>query len=114
MTPGDRTRPVGRLLPNEFGLFDILGNVWEWCHDGQVNRAADPYPPYPEGTPDHPAPDLVRTTTVDSTLRRTLRGGAFDYAPAQARSPHRYSVSPGLVEGTIGFRVARTLPPRGR
>jgi formylglycine-generating enzyme required for sulfatase activity len=114
MTPGDRTRPIGRLLPNEFGLFDILGNVWEWCHDGQVDQAADPYPPYPEGTTDHPAPDLVRTTTVDFTLRRTLRGGAFDYAPAQARSAHRYSVSPGLVEGTIGFRVVRTLPPRGR
>jgi formylglycine-generating enzyme required for sulfatase activity len=114
MTPGDRTRPVGRLLPNEFGLFDILGNVWEWCHDGQVDRAADPYAPYPAGTMDHPAPDLVRTATVDFTMRRTLRGGAFDYAPAQARSAHRYSVSPGLVEGTIGFRVVRTLPPRGQ
>jgi formylglycine-generating enzyme required for sulfatase activity len=88
--------------------------VWEWCHDGQVDQVADPYPPYPEGTTDHPAPDLVRTTTVDFTLWRTLRGGAFDYAPAQARSAHRYSVSPGHVEGTIGFRVVRTLPSRGR
>jgi formylglycine-generating enzyme required for sulfatase activity len=101
-------------LPNEFGLFDILGNVWEWCHDGQVNQSADPYPSYPDGTTDHPAPDLVRTTTVDLMLRRMLRGGAFDYAPAQARSAHRYAVSPGLVEGTIGFRVVRTLSPRGR
>jgi formylglycine-generating enzyme required for sulfatase activity len=113
MTPGDRTRPVGRLLPNEFGLFDILGNVWEWCHDGQANQSADPYPRYPDGTTQHPAPDLVRTTTVDSTLRRMLRGGAFDYAPAQARSAHRYSVSPAHVEGTFGFRVVRTLPSRG-
>jgi formylglycine-generating enzyme required for sulfatase activity len=80
----------------------------------QVYRAADPDAPYPDGTRDHPAPDLVRTATVDITMRRTLRGGAFDYAPAQARSAHRYSVSPGLVEGTIGFRVVRTLPPRGQ
>jgi formylglycine-generating enzyme required for sulfatase activity len=114
MTPGDRTRPVGRLLPNEFGLFDILGNVWEWCHDGQANPSADPYPRYPEGTVQHPAPDRLRTTTVESTLRRMLRGGAFDYAPTQARSAHRYCVSPGLVEGTIGFRVVRTLPSLGR
>ncbi|HEY2159195.1 MAG TPA: hypothetical protein VGH33_26445, partial [Isosphaeraceae bacterium] len=68
------------------------------------------YPRYPEGTAQHPAPDLLSTTTVESTLRRMLRGGAFDYAPTQARSAHRYSASPALVEWTVGFRVVRTLP----
>jgi formylglycine-generating enzyme required for sulfatase activity len=40
-----------------------------------------------------------------------LRGGAFDYAPIQARSAHRYVTSVEYIEGTIGFRVVRTLPP---
>ena len=38
LNSGDRLHPVGMLLPNELGLFDVLGNAYEWCHDGR-NRA---------------------------------------------------------------------------
>jgi formylglycine-generating enzyme required for sulfatase activity len=113
LNSGDRTRPVGALLPNESGLFDMLGNVWEWCHDGPLSAVPDNYPPYPQGTKDQPATDPLIATTIQDGTRRFLRGGAFDYAPAQARSAHRYIVTVKLVEGTIGFRVVRTLPSRG-
>ena len=107
----DKCRPVGSLLPNEFGLFDMLGNVWEWCHYNPVMSAKDALPPYPAATKDNPAPDDDGTSTIVATqTRRILRGGAFDYSPAQARSPHRYAVNVDHREGTIGFRVVRTIP----
>ncbi|MGO9598586.1 MAG: protein kinase domain-containing protein [Isosphaeraceae bacterium] len=109
----DRAHPVGQLLPNQFGLFDTLGNLWEWCHDGPKPNASDKIPPYevenrgemPLG--DEPADELVTPKTM-----RMLRGGAFDYSPAQARSAHRYIASAEYGEGTFGFRVVRTLPKK--
>ena len=109
LNSGDRAMPTGKLLPNTLGLFDILGNLWEWCHDGPV-QAGVPIP-YPEGTSrEHPALDRVKEIVMQKTVYRILRGGAFDYSPAQARAAYRYAVSSGYREGTFGFRVARTLP----
>jgi formylglycine-generating enzyme required for sulfatase activity len=107
----DQARPVGKLLPNPLGLFDILGNLWEWCHDGP-EQGKDPAP-YPAGTTkDRPAPDHVNGGVIIKSTYRILRGGAFDYAPAQARSAYRYCVSSDYIEGTFGFRIVRTINPR--
>ena len=49
---GNQLHPPGQLLPNEFGLFDILGNTWEWCQDGPTGhyvRGSTDFPPYPPG-----------------------------------------------------------------
>jgi sulfatase modifying factor 1 len=112
LNSADRFKPVGSLLPNEFGLFDVLGNVWEWCHDGQV-EGGPRYPEYPAGTKERPAPDPdIGLPRLDIKCWRILRGGAFDYSPAYARSASRYSASVGLKDSYLGFRVVRTLPPR--
>jgi formylglycine-generating enzyme required for sulfatase activity len=107
----DRVQPAGELLPNPLGLFDMLGNVWEWCQDG--NEAGDPDQPapYPTGTSrENSAHDHFAGGAVSKKAQRMIRGGAFDYSPAQARSAHRYLASPGFTEATYGFRVIRTLP----
>jgi formylglycine-generating enzyme required for sulfatase activity len=106
----DQLHPVGTLLPNEFGLFDVLGNAYEWCHDGQREPEGDAYTRYPEGTIEHPAgdPDDPRAT-LDNSTWRFLRGGAFPYAPASARSAARYSVYVTMNDPYTGFRVVRTV-----
>jgi formylglycine-generating enzyme required for sulfatase activity len=115
----NRAMPPGLLLPNEFGLFDVLGNAWEWCQDGPPGQfrsvEQDGMPPYPHGTKEQPAPDVGRTETVDSMGRaqetwRLLRGGAFSYAPDRARSAFRDWQPSGDTREYLGFRVVRTVP----
>jgi formylglycine-generating enzyme required for sulfatase activity len=119
LNPEDRTHPVGRLLPNEFGMFDILGNVWEWCHDGPDGAFPNArMPAYPPGTPGRPASDLpgpqdVRKQGAETTWRM-LRGGAFNYAPVKARSAHRDWIGADDLCPHVGFRVVRTLPDATR
>jgi formylglycine-generating enzyme required for sulfatase activity len=77
-----RIQSVGLLLPNEWGLFDTLGNAWEWCEDGTGTSDFDHYPPYPPGTLEQPADDPPRTGTVrDPGTWRIVRGGAFNASP---------------------------------
>jgi len=90
--------PVGSGKPNDFGLFDVHGNVAEWCQD--------PYGPYPDGR-------MVRTVPEDKIADdrvRVLRGGSFLDSPSGVRSAARKKDLPGTRSTTIGFRVARSYP----
>ena len=107
LTSQGRAAPAGSLLPNEFGLFDTLGSLWEWCHDGPIGP--DYYPDYPEGTPDDPAPDPFLGLPVNDEDWRIIRGGAFDASPAMARSAHRDIFDAGSARYMLGFRVVRTV-----
>jgi eukaryotic-like serine/threonine-protein kinase len=119
LNSGNRVRQPGRLLPNQFGLFDILGNAWEWCQDGPAGyytASATQFPPYPAGTHEKPAADPVRDEVVEFIDRahetwRILRGGAFSYAPNRARSAYRDWQPSSDVREYLGIRVVRTLPP---
>ncbi|HKI19965.1 MAG TPA: SUMF1/EgtB/PvdO family nonheme iron enzyme, partial [Isosphaeraceae bacterium] len=94
----DRARPCGELLPNDLGLFDILGNVWEWCQD-----TASRYRPDRAGVivDDINTQDYVQTD-------RLLRGAAFTYLPGNVRSASRNWNSPPYRNSGSGFRLART------
>jgi formylglycine-generating enzyme required for sulfatase activity len=102
-TKRERAYPVGQLLPNAWGLYDMLGNVWEWTLDRRR--------PYPSG-------DGVTQDVEDSVLRvshddaRTRRGGSFAYEWFTARSAHRGDVTycPDQTRDNVGFRVGRTMP----
>jgi serine/threonine protein kinase/formylglycine-generating enzyme required for sulfatase activity len=94
----NRTWPSGSLKPNDIGLFDMLGNVWDWCFD-----------PYAD-EPIKMVEDMPTTRTVEVTDRRALHGGAFDFRPANIRSACRGGSQPDNRDFVFGFRPARTYP----
>jgi len=99
----NRTWPVGRLKPNDFGLFDICGNVWDWCH----GRSST----YGESGEDAEDVAIVQDSkSVGDSESRVLRGGAFNNLPRTLRLAYRYFVLPGDRGISAGFRVARTYP----
>jgi formylglycine-generating enzyme required for sulfatase activity len=99
----NQARPVGQLKPNNYGIFDALGNVAERCQDAMA--------PYPRGgMADRIAP-IQPDRTVHSTASRALRGGNFGDIDQNIRSARRYANSVQDQWALNGFRVARTLPP---
>jgi formylglycine-generating enzyme required for sulfatase activity len=91
---GDKTHPVGQKRPNAWGLFDMHGNVFEWCWDGfeekyyANSRGSDP---------------LGSSGASD----RVIRGGSWHYFPLFARSANRDGDSPVDRFSYLGFRLAR-------
>jgi serine/threonine protein kinase/formylglycine-generating enzyme required for sulfatase activity len=96
----NRTWPVASLKPNDLGLFDMLGNAWEWCFDVYVD--------HPQRTAVVSA-DAVVLQTVEDRTARVLRGGAFDVHPQFVRSACRVDTAPANRDAVIGLRPVRTL-----
>ena len=96
----DRAWPCGQLLPNELGLFDMLGNVYEWCHE-QYYR-------YPEGEGNTTTDDINILLSINEKNPRLLRGGSFDFHPAVVRSADRVWNAPSDRLADCGFRPSRT------
>ncbi len=92
------TQPVGCKEPNAYGLYDMHGNVWEWCADVYY---ADAYKARVDGVRD---PD--DSQKMDSGgVRRVVRGGSWDYSAGYCRAAYRVRVRPGYRLGDRGFRV---------
>ncbi len=91
---GFKPHLVGQKAANQFGLYDIHGNVWEWCWD---YYSADYYSAGENDDPQGPA----------AGLRRVARGGAWNSGNSLARSPNRtYDES---FIGATGFRIVRNV-----
>jgi formylglycine-generating enzyme required for sulfatase activity len=86
------TVPVASFSPNAWGLYDMHGNVWEWCEDW--------YGDYPSGS-------LTDPTGPSSGARRVFRGGSWGSGARSCRSAFRSRSTPGLRSGRLGFRLAR-------
>jgi formylglycine-generating enzyme required for sulfatase activity len=93
----DKTIPVGSFPPNAWGLYDMHGNVLEWCedwyHDSYVGGPAD-------GS---------AWLNGGEQKERVLRGGSWNYYGVWLRSAYRDKSAPTLTSGVFGFRVVATL-----
>jgi formylglycine-generating enzyme required for sulfatase activity len=94
---GGMTHPVGQKQPNELGLYDLSGNVWEWCLDG-----------YDEAY--YTASPAISPLNLQTSSTRVYRGGSWGIAPRDVRSVYRNRGKPENAISGLGFRVS--LAPR--
>ena len=90
---GSRTKAVGGYKINVFGLYDMHGNVWEWCEDWMA---------------DYPAGALTDPKGPGTGTSRVLRGGSFGDDVSEARSSGRLNLTPASRLFLYGLRLART------
>src|SRR5262249_39016997 len=91
------TSPVGSFPPNAFGLYDMVGNVWQWIRDC-----------YQKSYIGAPTDGSAREFCTEQKSQRVLRGGAWNMKAEQLRSALRGARDPADPYVSAGFRVART------
>ena len=108
------THPVASLKPNDYGLFDMQGNVNEWCYEPYIDY---PPPGKVEFRTDaggkiravsRAVKDAPPTASVEETGERALRGSSFGMRPHHVRSAVRNHLPPPARASSTGFRPART------
>ncbi len=89
---GNATHPVGTKQPNDWGLYDMHGNVWEWVSDWSGNYSAE---------------IVTNPSGAVTGSVRVLRGGSWNIPARYARSAFRYYDTPGIRVADLGFRLLR-------
>ena len=106
------TTPVGRYPPNGYGLYDMAGNVWEWCLDAYDGNF---YARSPRRNPLAGWMTLreviVNYKNVTNFHRRVLRGGGWNLSASNLRVANRFRKTPTYTSVLVGFRCARDVTP---
>lgn len=90
----NKTHPVGSKKPNELGLYDMSGNVWEWCHDQ-----------WQYGYKEIPENNRASKSKAAASLR-VMRGGCWDDHAEMCEVAYRNYLDANLKHGSFGFRLA--------
>ncbi|TWI68916.1 formylglycine-generating enzyme required for sulfatase activity [Desulfobotulus alkaliphilus] len=101
---GFSIRPVALKKPNAFGLYDVHGNVMEWCLDACNNRSSFSRR---AGVFTDTYVDDIKDPLSRRGSHRVVRGGAFFQSPEHSRSANRMAFHPGVKRSYISFRVVR-------
>jgi formylglycine-generating enzyme required for sulfatase activity len=112
-TTDEITRPVATRKPNDFGLFDMQGNAFTWCHERMREKYGPPWPddvsvPEPGSAITGPDGKVLGHRVIDSD-KRVLRGGSFYFMAISLRAARSHSDVPTMQGLYYSFRVARTL-----
>lgn len=103
------TTPVGDYPPNDYGVYDMAGNVWEWCLDGYLS---DFYANSPRENPvavDNNVEDIVNDFE-NIVTNRVLRGSGWNGNPEWLRAANRHGTGPNYAGiGALGFRCAKDI-----
>jgi formylglycine-generating enzyme required for sulfatase activity len=89
---GGHTQPVGQKRPNPWGLYDMCGNVWQWCNDFYK---VDYYQESPKENPRGPK----------DGESKVVRGGAWRFSDQNCRSGYRYNENPGYADVCFGYDI---------
>jgi formylglycine-generating enzyme required for sulfatase activity len=89
---GGHTQPVGQKRPNPWGLYDMCGNVWQWCNDFYK---VDYYQESPKENPRGPK----------NGESKVVRGGAWRFSAQNCRSGYRYNENPGYADVCFGYDI---------
>lgn len=109
-THAERTTPVGKYPANGYGLYDMSGNVSEWCLDAYQKRF---YANSPRRNPvagEESMHQIVENFT-NIKARRVVRGGSWSFNAKSVRVANRLGEKPSLLSSDVGFRCARDVAP---
>jgi formylglycine-generating enzyme len=98
MNSNQETKPVGLKMPNELGIYDLSGNVWEWCEDWYEDYSKKP---------------KNGSAYIEKGSYRVLRGGSWGGTSVRCRTARRYYHSPEFRSRYIGFRLCAFLQSVG-